>query len=347
MARWAPSGDNTQPWRFEIVDENRAVIHGNDTRDHCVYDLEGRASQISIGTLLQTIEIAASSHGWGASFTRRENAPETNPTIDVSFTEDSDIQADTLLPYIPVRTVNRRRLSTRALTTSEHSLLEAAPGPGYRIVWFESFSERLRFARLLFNNGGLRLNLPEAYATHKSIIQWNSRLSEDRIPDHAVGLDPLARQLMQWALGSWERVAFLNKYLAGTLIPRMELDFIPGIACAAHFLLIADARPVSIDDYINAGKALQRFWLTVTRLGLSLQPEMTPLIFDSYIKGNIEFTEHKPSMKLAQSLSTQLNDIISPESTEQMVFMGRVGAGPVPTARSVRLPLEDLLVKTA
>ena len=21
LARWAPSGDNTQPWRFEIVDE--------------------------------------------------------------------------------------------------------------------------------------------------------------------------------------------------------------------------------------------------------------------------------------------------------------------------------------
>ena len=21
LARWAPSGDNTQPWRFEIIDE--------------------------------------------------------------------------------------------------------------------------------------------------------------------------------------------------------------------------------------------------------------------------------------------------------------------------------------
>jgi len=248
---------------------------------------------------------------------------------------------------VPVRTVNRRRLSTRSITISERSLLEAAPKPGYRIVWFESFSERLRLARLLFRNGGLRLNLPEAYETHKSIIQWNSHVSEDRIPDHAVGLDPLARQLMQWALGSWERVAFLNKYLAGTLIPRLELDFIPGIACAAHFLLIADRRPESTDDYINAGKALQRFWLTATRLGLTLQPEMTPLIFDSYIRGNVAFTGHKPSMQLARSLSTQLNDIISPESTEQTVFMGRLGAGPVPTARSVRLPLDDLLAGTA
>jgi len=347
LARWAPSGDNTQPWRFEVVDENHVVIHGHDTREHCVYDLQGRASQISIGTLLETIRIAASGQGWRADFTRREDAPETNPTLDVAFSEDPDIQADALLPYVPVRTVDRRRLSTRPLTTSERSLLEAAADTGYRIAWFESFSERLRFARLLFANGGLRLNLPEAYQTHKAIIQWNSLISEDRIPDHAVGLDPLGRRLMHWALGSWERVSFLNKYLGGTLIPRVELDFVPGMACAAHFLLIADAPPVSIDDYINAGKTLQRFWLTATRLGLSLQPEMTPLIFDSYIRGNIEFTRHEPSKALAQSLSTQLNDIISPESTAQAVFMGRLGAGPAPAARSIRLPLDDLMVTTA
>jgi molybdopterin/thiamine biosynthesis adenylyltransferase len=348
LARWAPSGDNTQPWRFEIVDEHHVVIHGYDTREHCVYDLQGNASQIAIGALLQTITIAASGHGLRADFKRRENVPETTPTFDVTFSADPDIQADALLPHVAKRTVNRRRLSTRPLTSSERSLLEAAANPGYRILWFESFGERLRFARLLFSNGGLRLNLPEAFETHSSIIQWNSRISEDRIPDHAVGLDPLSRQLMHWALGGgWKRVSFLNKYLAGSLIPRMELDFIPGIACAAHFLIIAEAPPESIDDYIDAGRALQRFWLTAALLDLSLQPEMTPLIFDSYVKRNIEFTSHKPSRQLAESLSTRINDIISPESTEQAVFMGRLGAGPVPAARSVRLPLDDLIVNAA
>jgi hypothetical protein len=28
LARWAPSGDNTQPWRFEIRSERHLVIHG-------------------------------------------------------------------------------------------------------------------------------------------------------------------------------------------------------------------------------------------------------------------------------------------------------------------------------
>ena len=32
LARWAPSGDNTQPWRFEIAGEGHIVVHGHDTR---------------------------------------------------------------------------------------------------------------------------------------------------------------------------------------------------------------------------------------------------------------------------------------------------------------------------
>ena len=46
LARWAPSGDNTQPWRFEIADAQSLVVHGFDTREHCVYDLDGRPSQM-------------------------------------------------------------------------------------------------------------------------------------------------------------------------------------------------------------------------------------------------------------------------------------------------------------
>ena len=62
-ARWAPSGDNTQPWRFEVISDRKLIVHGHDTRDHCVYDLEGEASQISLGCLLETMAIAASAYG--------------------------------------------------------------------------------------------------------------------------------------------------------------------------------------------------------------------------------------------------------------------------------------------
>ena len=42
LARWAPSGDNTQPWRFEVLGDDHFVVHGFDTRDWCLYDIDGR-----------------------------------------------------------------------------------------------------------------------------------------------------------------------------------------------------------------------------------------------------------------------------------------------------------------
>ena len=63
LARWAPSGDNTQPWRFEITSDSSALVHAFDTRDHCVYDLDGCASRLSHGALLETIALASTRFG--------------------------------------------------------------------------------------------------------------------------------------------------------------------------------------------------------------------------------------------------------------------------------------------
>jgi hypothetical protein len=124
LARWAPSGDNTQPWRFELVDENALVVHGSDTRDTVVYDLDGRASQMAIGALLESIEIAASTLGLRARILQRPDLPEQTPTFDVTLCMDESLEPDPLAPYLKVRSVQRRPMSTRPLTATER-----APAP--------------------------------------------------------------------------------------------------------------------------------------------------------------------------------------------------------------------------
>src|SRR6476661_4257652 len=83
LARWAPSGDNTQPWRFQLTGEDRVIIHGSDTRDWCLYDIDGRPSQLALGALLENIEIAASCHSMQVSSCRRLEGPETTPRFEV------------------------------------------------------------------------------------------------------------------------------------------------------------------------------------------------------------------------------------------------------------------------
>lgn len=344
LARWAPSGDNTQPWRFEIVDARQVVIHGRDTRREVVYDLDGHPSQIALGALLETLAIAASGHGWRMVAQRRCDMPDEQPTFDVRF-EEAGLPADPLIGCIQERSVQRRPFRTRPLTPEEKQALEATLRPAGRVLWLEGGRNRWRAARLMFENAELRLTIPEAYEVHRHVIEWNARYSEDRVPDQALGVDLLTTKLMRRVMQSWARVEFFNRWLGGTLAPRIQMDFLPGLACAGHFVLIAEWEPQTTDDYVAAGRMVQRFWLTACRLGLQLQPEMTPLIFARYVREGRRFTVKPDGMERARNLVGQLENLIGRADAPRAVFMGRIGEGKKPRSRSLRLPLAKLLVR--
>lgn len=342
LARWAPSGDNTQPWRFELIGENHFAVHAFDTRDHCVYDINGHPSQIAVGALLETVEIAASTEQLKADIQRRANSTDTQPVFDVRLEAVPGLEPSILAPHIEHRSVHRRRMATRRLSSEQKRDLEASVGGRYRVVWLEDFAKRLAMARLLYRFAKLRLTMPEAYFVHRSVIAWNSRYSEDKVPDKAIGLDPVTLGLMRWVMQSWQRVSFFNKYLAGSILPRVELDFMPGLACAAHFILLATPPAHTVDDYVDSGRAVQRFWLTATRLGLALQPEMTPLIFASYVRGGQRFSKVEHLWPLAGRLSNELRSLCGEETVEHAVFLGRLGRATPYPSRSLRRPVAAL-----
>jgi nitroreductase len=343
LARWAPSGDNTQPWRFEVVDDHRFVIQGNDTRDWCVYDLDGRASQIALGALVENISLAAGELGLAAAISLREDSSETKPTFDVELNKDPKTTRDPLVDAITKRVTQRRPLKTAPLAQETKTTLEQSVGDGYSITWVDDRSARWKMAKLLFGSAKIRLTIPEAYEVHRRIIEWDATESTDRIPDKAVGMDPLGLALMRWAMTSWQRVDFLNRYLAGTWLPRLQLDLAPGFLCAAHFLIKANSPPQQLADFLAGGRAMQRFWLAATREGLQFQPEMTPLIFARYADQGIVFTEKAQAREAAATIGRRLRGLIGDDCVDYGVFMGRVGQDPAPTARSTRLEVRKLM----
>lgn len=345
LARWAPSGDNDQPWKFEIVDDHHVVIHGNDTRDWCVYDLDGTSSQIAIGALLETLAIAASAEGFRVEPTLRADSQETAPVIDVHLVADDSIAQSALYPYIKARVTQRKPFSKTALSATQKTALQQVVGDGYQVIFLEGKEKLGRMARLLFHNAHIRLTTPEAYEVHRRNIEWGVQFSEHHLPEHAIGLDFPTRKIMRWALGSWSRVKFLNRFFAGTWLPRLQMDWKASRNCAAHFLIVADEPLQTIQDYLDGGAAVQRFWLEATRQGLQFQPEMTPVIFSRYVSQSRTFTSVDSEQALAGKLATDLA-VLVPDAANplQRVYMGRIGFGDTPQSRSIRPPLESLLI---
>jgi len=341
-ARWAPSGDNTQCWRFELLSETSFIIHANDTREHVVYDLDGQSSHLAHGILLETLEIAASKFALKVNI-ESDLTDETALKFTVNLEIDETISENPLVPYIKTRAVQRRSMGTQKLTTAEKAILESTLPVGFHLQWFESFDDKLAIAKLNFTNAKTRLTMPEAFKVHKAIIEWKAQFSETKIPEQALGVDWATARLMQWMFHSWKRIEFANKYFAGTLMPRIQLDFIPSLKSCAHFALQAEKPLTTTEEYVEAGKVLQRLWLTTVKLGLGFQPEQTPVIFARYLNNGISFTENQAVIQNAEKGKAMFESIV--KNSDNTIFLARIGRSELPKSRSTRLPLDKLIIK--
>lgn len=341
LARWAPSGDNAQPWRFEILATDRLRVHVQDEA-HCnVYDFDARPTLLTAGFLLESIRLAATRHGWTTQWSYQPDTAHKH-LFEVQFnTPPSAVPQDGLADMLVQRSVDRRRYRDEPLSITLKATLQEAL-QGLQIRWFESLEERKAVAQVNAMATHIRLSIPEAWEVHRRILDWEHVQSPQGVPIQAVGVDTLTARLMHFLMQKWSRAAFMNRYLAGTLMPQWQLDHIPGRHCAAHFMITASISP-TLGDLPDIGQKLQRFWLTATQHRLVLQPSLAPLCFAYYARRQRAFTQHLAMCATATTLATQLAALHGGDP-DCLVFMGRIGYPLQPTpARSVRRPLKDLM----
>ena len=85
-------------------------------------------------------------------------------------------------------------------------------------------------------------------------------------------MDPATARLMRWVMQELASGRhFFNRFPMG-LSSRVQLDLVPALACGAHLCVIAEQPPAGVVDYVRAGVAMQRLWLTAQALGLHMQP---------------------------------------------------------------------------
>jgi len=344
LARWAPSGDNTQPWRFEVHDDQRLTIHATTRIDTGVYDQRHHCLHLMMGVLLETLRIAASGYGRRCQVKRRpDTEDQALPVFDVELVPDDSVPEDALLPFLISRTTQRKPFATRPISDNVLAELNAAVGDGFDVKWFRSWSERLTMARLNYRFAHIRLTQKACYDVHCRVIDWGKQESRDRLPGQGLGMDPMLQKLTRWLLADWRRVTFMNRFFAGSVTPRIQLELIPGLRCGGHFAIVAEQAPRGIDDRIEAGRAFQRFWLTATRRNLQLQPGFTPVLFGGYARDGHPFVDDPAAVREAEQLTERFDQAMGgPDIGQRVVALGRIGHAPKPTSRSTRLSVDEL-----
>lgn len=342
-ARWAPSGDNVQPWRLAVTSPLSATI-GLLGQAESVFELEGWTGLIAAGAFIESVRLAAGSEGFRAVISQRPQPADARFAVEVVVHLEpaaAEAMVDPLARWLPVRRVHRGAYRRRSLTTGEITALEASLGSAFTLRRFEG-RERLRIARMNALGAHLRMIIPEVYHVLIRTIAWKSTYSPERMPEDALGIPRMLRGFTRWYLASWERVRFVNRWMAGTLLPRIVMEVVPGVRCAAHIAIVAREAPQSSADWLAAGAAVQRFWLTAASLGLQHQPGMTPLIFGRYVLHGIVFSNVAAARPLALRLIGRLIGAVGADAVERTVWMGRIGEAAPLQARSLRRPLAEL-----
>jgi hypothetical protein len=148
---------------------------------------------------------------------------------------------------------------------------------------------------------------------------------------------------MRSVLSSWGRVQFLNHYIGAAWSTSLQLDGWTALSCGAHMIILRNQKPQTEDDFIDSGKASERVWLAATKLNLWQQPEMALPTFARYASENVPFTTLIDQRQEAAKVRLKLGDIVGTD-TDRVVWVGRVGFGPAPVSRALRLPLEKLII---
>lgn len=338
----APSGDNTQPWRFRWDGLHLHVTFVSE-RARSLYEARWAASWISLGAVLTNIALAAGARGVRIDATTfpADDAPDVVARIRL---ESGALLADPLMAAIPDRCVNRRAYQRVAIpaTVRDEIAAEAAAIPGLALAWHDTDRAKRQIAALAAQNDRV---LFENRTLHDGLFRWlrwstaEVEGSRDGMPIVTMELTPFERAgfrvLRSWP---WARLAAVAGITRG--LPLRARSIYRRSGALALLSTEGDAP----DDFVRGGQVLQRIWLTATLRGLAFQPitGITFLLLRLRLMGGDGLSQaHR---RLLQRLDREFREIF-PSAGDRVapVMLFRVGVASPPSARAPRLPLDQIL----
>lgn len=310
-ATLAPSGHNTQCWRFRITDES-IVILPDLSRRTPVVDPDDHHLYVSLGCAAENLSLAARAFGMLGEVIFE---PDGDGEVHIALTP-CEPEISPLFQAIPERQCSRTDYDSSAVTDEELSQLQAA-GTGHGVS-ISLLTERAAIEKVL-----------------KYVLQANSR---------QIGNLSFRQELEAWirfgnrealeagdglfarSMGSPATPRWLGRWLFRALFRQgaenaKVIRQVRSSAGIAVFISKVDDRA----HWVEAGRCYQRFALQATRLGIR----------NAFLNQPVEEASVRPAFAAALGIVGGRPDLV--------VRFGRGNEMP----RSLRRPVESVLVPAA
>jgi hypothetical protein len=258
-AALAPSGHNTQPWKFS-ASGNVIWIYPDLTRRLPVVDPDDHALYISLGCALENLVITAAQHGYSAAVDYFPK-DEREGCLRVRLTPNGSDSAEALFHAIPLRRSNRRAYDGRPIPDRNiEQLLSARDRDSITVKAFRPGAPDIE-PIIGFVREGNRAQFSDR-AFVNELVSW-IRFSATEVRERQDGLT--ARALGFPSIPRWLGTFIMTRLVGPEGEAKRQEKAIRG----SSLLLLFIARRHDRHHWIDLGRVFERTALTATALGIA------------------------------------------------------------------------------
>jgi hypothetical protein len=330
----APSGSNSQPWEF-IVEGDAIFVIAHPEKDHPILNVHNRGTWLAIGAVVENMIIAAAAEGIVAQPSYFPvDTPACAAVLRLTSSPVSDTAASmkVLSAAIPARTTNRKPFERKPLAAEFAVRLDTIPS----VHWIteesavaETGNAAAKAERLMLENKALHAQL------FKEIV-WSRAEEQKRgggLFIDTMELDPPQEFSFKYAFSKWPVISLLNRIGAAAMVARENGAI---YARSARMGVIIVAKSSGAAGYIEAGRTMERTWLTATQHGASFHI-IGGILFlrESLLAGNPAHFSNEHAAVIQDAYVTIAKNA-KVRDDEDMALLFRIGYGEAPRARSMK-----------
>ncbi|PST83546.1 hypothetical protein C7T94_13420 [Pedobacter yulinensis] len=342
-AGFAPSGGNTQPWKWLYLGGRLHLFH-DEKQSASWIDFKHSASYVALGAAIENLKIKASEIGI-------ELEETIFPAADRKFIATFERSAASPTEYLPelrsgldLRLTNRKPGNREPLSDDVAARLKAVveiePLADLQIT--TDAADIQRVADVVSATERLRFLLPQGHFDfYNKEIRWTA----DGDAPVTEGLDIRTLELSETdktglrVASNPDVIKMLNRWGGGAAFEKLSKKAIAS-SSAICLISLPNYDPL---NFLKGGQALERAWLLANTLGLAVQPLTAPLFMFARLKYEQELAMPAKMVQELKALEQNLHQVFSSLSEKQGIFMFRLSHADEATIRTLRKPIEEIL----
>lgn len=341
----APSGGNAQPWKFLYTKKGLFIFHDVHF-SHSMLDFNHLGSYVAIGSVIENIEIKASTLGFKILINYFPVKEEKKFIAHISF-KKANISGEHMFleKGIGLRVTNRMLSSKETLPKNFYDHIKSLTIPyGAELHIIEDEVRMNKLGNILAEAEMLRILNPRGhYDTFKNELRWTNEeifTKRDGLDVNTLGLTRSELSALKIAEDN-KAIEFVREIKGGAAFKKMVMK---SVACSSSLGIITMPTYSEL-NFLEGGRAMERIWIESNLSEISIQP-ITQLVFmlERFKHANKnEIGENEYNTEVGK-LYERFQSLFPELMNKQLIFIFRLSKAGSPKVRSIRRHIESVFV---